>query len=250
MAKARSPLYPAIGLKEAVHRVRAVYEKDYQNRVPREVIAQHMGYSGLSGKSLGVLSALQKYGLLEGRGDETRVSPLAVKIIAHESGTPERAEAIRAAASMPELFAELDARFGDGKGSDAALKAWLLVEGFIPGAAESAIRAYRETKEFVREETGTFSSTVPALISEPPPKPFYPVIDGANQVSAMRELMGPDDDVLPPEGMRKAVFTLTEGDVSIVFPEDMHGDSLDDLESYIKIWLGRLRREAAKRQDS
>ena len=71
MAKARSPGYPAIGLKEAVEKAKGIYEEDYQNPIPRVVAAQHMGYASLNGKSLGVLSALIKYGLLEGRGDET-----------------------------------------------------------------------------------------------------------------------------------------------------------------------------------
>ena len=54
----------------------------------------------------------------------------------------------------------------------------------------------------------------------------------------------------PPAGMRKAVFTLAEGDVSLTFPEWMPQDSIDDLEGYIKIWLGRLCRDASKRDDS
>src|SRR4051812_8555603 len=104
MAKARSPGYPTIGLREALEKVRLVYEKDYQNRIPRRVVAEHMGYNSLNGKSLGVLSAVSKFGLLEGRGDENYVSDLALQIIAHAPGTPERSQAIAEAASRPELF--------------------------------------------------------------------------------------------------------------------------------------------------
>src|SRR6202047_428446 len=135
MARARSPEYPAIGLKEAIDRVKMVYDKDYQNRLPKAVLAEHMGYKSLSGASLPVLSALAKYGLLEGRGDETRVSDLAVAIIAHPPGTPERAAALQQAAAAPDLFAELDARFPDGKASDPAIRSYLLTNKFIPGAA-------------------------------------------------------------------------------------------------------------------
>src|SRR5258708_6197968 len=79
MAKARSPAYPTIGLKEAIDGVSRIYKEDYQNPIPRELAARHMGYNSLNGKSLGALSALLKYGLLEGRGNETRVSDLAVR---------------------------------------------------------------------------------------------------------------------------------------------------------------------------
>jgi len=153
MAKARSPGYPTIGLREALEKVRLVYQKDYQNRMPRSVVAQHMGYQSLNGKSLGVLSAVAKYGLLEGRGDENRVSDLALQIIAHQPGSPERAKAIIDAAGMPELFGDLDSRFQNGRASDATIRSYLMTKKFIPQAADTAIRAYRETKAVVNEET-------------------------------------------------------------------------------------------------
>lgn len=158
MSKARSPQYPAIGLKEAVDLVEKVYEEDYQNPIPRDVAAKHMGYNGLNGKSLGVLSALKKYGLLEGRGDDTRVSDLAVQIIAHPSGSGERAKALQAAGVLPELFAELDGRFQGGKASDQALRSYLLTQKFIPSGADAAIRAYRETKQLVEGESKGYSA--------------------------------------------------------------------------------------------
>jgi hypothetical protein len=158
IVKARSPSYPSIGLKEAIEKAQAVYNKDYQNQVPRAVAAEHMGYASLNGKSLGVLAALLKYGLLEGRGDNTRVSDLALRIIAHGPGDTERAEAIRDAAARPELFAELDKRYPDGRGSDAAIRSYLLTQKFIPQAADSALRSYRETKTLVQTECGAYDS--------------------------------------------------------------------------------------------
>lgn len=152
MAKARSPSYPAISLKEALEKINQIYERDYQNPIPKAVVASHMGYGGLNGKSLGVLAALSKFGLLEGRGNESRVTDLAVKIIAHPHGTPERAEAIKEAAEKPELFNELNARFQNGKASDQAIRSHLLTQKFIPAGADALIRSYRETKQLVDSE--------------------------------------------------------------------------------------------------
>lgn len=152
MARTRSPGYPLIGLKEALEKVSLVYMKDYQNKVPRTIIAEHMGYKTLNGKSLGVLSAVAKYGLIEGRADANWVSDLALSIIAHESGSQERIRAISDAASRPELFAELDAKFPSGA-SDSAMRSYLLTQKFIPQAAEVAIRSYRDTKQLVSEES-------------------------------------------------------------------------------------------------
>lgn len=158
MGKARSPEYPAISLGEAIDRVKAIYDKDYQNPLPKKVIAEHMGYKSLSGASLPILSALSKYGLLEGRGDETRVSDLAVALIAHPPGTPERMEALKRASVLPELFDELDKKFPHGKASDQVIRSYLLTKKFIPTAADAAIRAYRDTKELVEEESEDYSS--------------------------------------------------------------------------------------------
>jgi len=157
MPKARSPQYPAIGLKEAVDKVAAVYAEDYQNEIPRSVAAGHMGYLSLNGKSLGVLSAVLKFGLLEGRGNATRVSDLAVAIIAHPPGSPERAAALKEAAGRPELFNELDLRFQGGKASDQAIRSFLLTQKFIPTAADAVIRSYRETKQLVEAESGGYN---------------------------------------------------------------------------------------------
>lgn len=156
MAKARSPEYPAIGLKEAVEKVALIYNKDYQNKLPKQVIAEHMGYKSLNGGSLPIIAALSKFGLIEGRGDETRVSDLGLAIVAHAPGSHERTQALRTAASNPELFSELDGKFAGGKASDQAIRSYLLTQRFIPSAADTAIRSYRETKELVEQESGGY----------------------------------------------------------------------------------------------
>lgn len=160
MAKARSPQYPAIGLKEAVDKINDIYQQDYQNPISREVAAAHMGYKGLNGKSLGILSALGKYGLLAGRGNDSHVSDLAVRIIAHPHGDSERGEAIKEAASKPTLFEEIENRFQSGNASDQAIRSYLLTQKFIPAAADAAIRSYRETKQFVESESISYDSVL------------------------------------------------------------------------------------------
>lgn len=163
MSRTRSPAYPAIGLKEAVDKTNDVFKQDYQNPITRADAAKHMGYTGLNGKSLGVLSALIKYGLLEGRGNNTRVSDAAVMIIAHPAGAAERIGALKEAAAKPELFADLDARFQGGKASDQAIRSYLLTQKFIPAAADAAIRSYRETIQLVEEESKGYNGATELL---------------------------------------------------------------------------------------
>lgn len=238
MAKARSPDYPAIGLKEAVEKVGAAYAKDYQNKVSRVVLAEHMGYKTLNGKSLGVLSAIGKFGLLEGRGDETRVSDLAVTIIAHPAGSPERLAAIKTAAASPELFAELDSRFQGGRVSDAAIRSWMLTQKFIPHAADTALRSYRETKGLVEAELAGYSGE--------------PSVPGAKSASPeVRRLLDQHpSSIQPPKAkgpMLQEIFNLDEGPVTLSFPGELSPESYEDLKASLELFLRRAQRRAALR---
>lgn len=225
MARARSPEYPAISLKEAIDRVKMIYDRDYQNRLPRAVVATHMGYKGLSGASLPILSSLIKYGLLEGRGDQTRVSDLAVALIAHAPGTPERTQALHTASSLPELFAELDAKFPGGKASDQAIRSYLLTSKFIPGAADAAIRAYRDTKQLVEAESGGYNGDTIE-------KEIVAVTPQAHAPSA------------PKSGQQYAKFPLPEGEVSLSFPAEMSAASAETMAAFVKLIMDQAKQAA------
>jgi hypothetical protein len=236
MAKARSPEYPAIGLKEAVDRIKLVYDKDYQNKVPKAVIAAHMGYKGLNGTSLPAIAALGKYGLLEGRGDETRVSDLALAIIAHPPGSPERVQALQTAASNPELFAELAGKFPGGKASDAAIRSYLLTQRFIPAAADTALRSYRETIQLVEAESGGYVE--PANQQEQQMTPTaMPAPHAVKQGVTI-----PVPTARP--GMRTAVFPVGEGDVTLSFPTSISPEGCEELQGYIEMFLKGIKRQA------
>ncbi len=243
-AKARSPGYPAIGLREAVERVRAVYHKDFQNKLPRAIVANHMGYKGLSGASLPVLAALGQYGLLEGRGDETRVSDMSLRIIAHEPGNAERLTALQEAATGPELFAELHQKFPEGKASDAAIKAHLLINKFLPVAADTVIRSYRDTIDLLTEEEQAYRRQNPEAAFQ---------VDMSEQQGDFMEINVGRQHFRPatsePErhavqGMRKEIITLDEGDVVITFPDGLSAESVDDLSAHLQLFIRKAQRRS------
>jgi hypothetical protein len=237
-AKSRSPSYPIIGLKEAIEKVTLIHNKDYQNPIPRIVAASHMGYQGLNGKSLGVLSALGKFGLLEGgRGDDSRVSDLAKTIIAYGPNTPERIEAIKEAASKVELFNELDSRFSNGKASDAGIRSYLLMQKFIPSAADNVIRSYRETKQFIESESTNYSE----INSEVEPSIQLP---SKNILDKPIDLVHNQPIENAQTGIRRTVFALSEGDVIITCPNDLSQESVLDLADYLETFMKITRREA------
>lgn len=241
MAKARSPQYPGIGLEEAIRRIELVYKADAQNKIAREVVAKHAGYSGLTGPSLSMLSALKKYGLLDGSGEECYVSDLALQIIAHPKGTPERAAALQEAALRPTLFVEIENRFKGARPSDDALRSYLLTKKFLPGKVDIAARAYRETMTLVAEETRGYDvgsaarDAVPQVAEESLRDEMaalpQPVAKGARTICRYD---------FEPEG---AVILTVSGPVSTE-------DALDAVEALIKMKRDELeRRTTAERSE-
>lgn len=224
MARSRSPNYPQIGLREAVQRVKSVYDSDYRSVLTRALTAERLGYSGVNGKSLAVMAALGKFGLLEGKGDALRVSERAVRIIAHPPGAAERVAALEEAAVAPDPFRQLAQRFPGRGASDGTLRAFLLTQGFIPPAAEAALRAWRETQQMIAEEK-EMGEAAPAAAALPMPPAASPVATGE-------------------PGLRRAVFGLAEGEVTITAPVFLSAASVNDLQDYLDVFMKRARREA------
>ena len=146
MAKQRSPNYPAIGLKEAVSRAERLYGIERQATVSEIDAVQAIGYSGMSGPSRTVLSALRKYGLVDDVAGGVRISPLTMAVM-FPQGDSERSQALREAALKPELFKELWDQYSVG-GSDNAIRSYLIRRGFSPDGANRVTRAFRDTVEF------------------------------------------------------------------------------------------------------
>lgn len=165
--RSRSSNAPNIGLREAVERVRALHQQVGQSPHDREVVARGIGYKSLSGASAMTISALRKYGLLEGRSEEIRVSDRAMAIL-HPHSDDEKQDAILAAAAEPEIFRELASKFPDHRANDELLRNYLVRSGYSPQAVNGIISVYKETAEFVGGIDGGYDSA-PKGETEPNP---------------------------------------------------------------------------------
>ncbi len=165
--KTRSPNYPALSLEEAIQRLKVIYDKQRRYPTTRDVLAKLLGYGGINGASATVLSALGKYGLLEGNGEQLRVSEMGQDLILHRKGDPEYDAALRDAAFRPVFFRELRDQYPGGLPHEHSLRAMLIKRGFNPKVIDGAVRAYRDTIEFVNAETGdSFADSDEDLTSE------------------------------------------------------------------------------------
>jgi len=145
MGKMRSPNYPAVGLTEALKLSEALWAREKRTYVSPEAAVAAWGYSGMSGNARTKLGALRRYGLLdEGNEGTVRLSDLAMEIVHHPDGSPERISALKAAAVKPELFRDLYKTHLQS--SDQALRSHLITRlDFSDSGAQNVIEAFRDT---------------------------------------------------------------------------------------------------------
>ncbi len=243
--RVRSPNYPTISLPDALDRARRVYNKEHLHKAGAEVICKAMGYTGANGSSLGILSALKKYLLLDEVGKDLKISADALTILVDPQSSPARITAIRKAARAPALFQTLFEEFGETLPSDENLRAYLLKRGFAQSAVDTPIRTYRETLEFVSQETAEYSQPAP-----PPEETEVRTIEERpvvrTAVVAQLASATPDQTALPSinSETRRDVWDLDEGRVIVERPAVLSNESLEYLEAWISLLLKKIKRES------
>lgn len=242
MARTRSPNYPTISLPDAIDRVRKVYQKEHLHKADPEVVCKAMGYTGVNGASLGVLSALKKYLLLEEVGKELKVSALALSILVDPPNSTERQGAIRSAAAAPALFATLFDEFGDSPPSDENLRAFLLKRNFAQTAVDTPIRTYRETLSFVSQYAGVYNKPKPTEEEAEMQATEERPVD-RSQTGSKPTTGAPVGEAAVSEGMRRDVWDLDEGRVVFDRPATLSDDSIEYLEAWLMLMLKKIKKE-------
>jgi hypothetical protein len=148
MTKMRSPNFPTIALSQAVGLTDKIFRLDRTNAIEKEDAAKHMGYTGLTGRTLKLLGALSQYGLIDkvAKG-QVKVSQTAVSIL-HPGDDKERLEALARAGRSPALFKRLRDAYPD-EPSERTIMSFLVREGFTDSAIPSVLKSYRETNRFL-----------------------------------------------------------------------------------------------------
>jgi hypothetical protein len=147
----RSPAYPAISLKEAIERVKALYDQDKTAVVPLETAAKHIGFAKAHGQAVMFLSALRKFGLVEYPSDgRVAITRRAVDIITFPDGHSRKSKAVQDAALSPTIYSGLVEKYRhSGLPSDEAIGAELIADsGFNPTAVGAFLKDFRESLEY------------------------------------------------------------------------------------------------------
>ncbi|MFN3233213.1 MAG: hypothetical protein ACE363_13810 [Alphaproteobacteria bacterium] len=132
-------------LDKAIDYTRKVYEGAHRAEIDPETAVQLMGYQGLSGGSRAVLAATRQYGLLEGRGDQIRVSELALRIFEPESREEELSSRSEAAL-RPDLYFEIIDQFDGEIPSREVIRAFLVrSKGFSSQGAQKFYEVFEKS---------------------------------------------------------------------------------------------------------
>ncbi|MEA2840655.1 MAG: hypothetical protein QOF41_1985 [Methylobacteriaceae bacterium] len=149
MARVRSPNFPAVPLGSALVMAKKAFDKENRNKMSRATLGLHLGHKTLSGPATIKIGALRSYGLVDGSGDELRVSDDAVTAVMAPADSRERKEAMRRLALNSELFKEIHKEFPDTLPSEDNLRYWLVKRQFTAKAAQIAAKAYLSTMRLV-----------------------------------------------------------------------------------------------------
>jgi hypothetical protein len=230
MAKTRSPNYPSLDLEAALEAVRPVFKAENRNKFSRLVLAQHLGYSSLNGRALGKIGAVRAYGLIEGSGDDLRLSDDAITTLMAPETSHERQQALERSALKPSLFQELSQEF-QGLPSENNLRYWLVKRHFTVEAAAKAAETYLSTFRLVGGSDEGYNRNPPAE-------------DTLMQATLHHDIK-PSGLLRRSEGLLQESFNLKEGPVTLSFPAALSADSYEDLADQLGLVLKRLKRRVA-----
>lgn len=201
MARTRSPNYPALGLPDAIKRAAKLWEIEKRSPMDEEAAAKDLGYNGLNGASLPVISALKKYGLLEPKGAGVALSSDAITILVDHEESADRKRAIHSVAMKPALFSQLAKAFPEGPPGKENLKIYLIKKGFVEDAAKKASEAYLSTMALVSDGGGNHTTDLDE-VNEP-----------GGQMEQVRRAVGARTPLDPPP-----VFQIKTQGAFVVFP--------------------------------
>lgn len=214
MAGSRSPNYPQLPLPEAIEKVRGLWQKlgDRRARSPKE-LATALGYSDLNGAAQGVISALRKYGLLEGKQGELAISQRAIDIVELPASSGRRKQALQQAVRGYPLFAELLTAHSSTEPSDEPLRHRLVSRGFRGEAADRLIEIYKISMELLDNEGASLAS----VIAKATPEAGAPTAEkgGSTPQEAVASSQTPPDGEPPASNARAFDAEITYGTTSI-----------------------------------
>lgn len=259
--RVRSPNFPFIDLKAAIHRAQQFYERERRNAANVLVAGKHWGYGSRSSTFRQIVAALVSFGLLQCSGSKdsrmVQLTDLALRILLGAADSTRQVAAIREAALKPEIHRRLADKYPSGLPSDENLRHELLfdweprfnetaVDGFIQNLKSTLDFAHLPKTDVLSEEEygseGSDGDKSPAIGQDiSPSDKAGEGTTGAGQHAGLSRIPEPPDRG-KVTGVKRDIFSLNEGEVIIQWPCPLSSDSVDDLTA----WLELVKRKIAR----
>lgn len=148
-SRVRSPGYPMIDLKEAIEKVKVLWEKDKTNSIPREVAAEHLGYGSSGGYSGRVLAALKHFDLISIKEGDIILTERAIDLALHSPSDKVYQDIVKNIALNPSTYEDIFNFYNGSLPSDSTLKVKLIKEyKFNADKVDRFISNFRSTIDF------------------------------------------------------------------------------------------------------
>ena len=212
----RSPNYPTVGLREAVTRVRKLYEADGKAGAPAELAAVHIGFAKPHGQAMSVLAALKKFGLVSEINGRWAPSQRAIEILNLPEADERRQRALQEAALSPEIYRQLaEAHRETGWPKNDVLESELVTyRNFNPNSVEAFVKDLKDSLEF------SGLSDLSALESRVEDNPE---MDDVSELPKTKSTQSHLAGTLPASGARKSTQLATQV-LAISIPRNLSVD--------------------------
>jgi hypothetical protein len=240
----RSPNFPYIGLAKALDRIEVLHGKVKHHEARVADIASDWKLSATSSGTDRNVAALEAFGLVEtsgaGQNKKIKISPTGMRIL--DDGRPGVKEKLLAEAALrPRAIAEYAQTWRGGRPDDTHSLSQLKFEGgFNDEGARLFLRVFDETIRFTQgfQSDKKDETEVPESREDGEEEPENQGEDRS------KERQPPKRQELKP-GMKEDVFSLSEGNVTLQWPETLSADSYQDLEDWTKLLLRKIKRSVA-----
>lgn len=239
----RSPPFPYLGLAAAIDLVRKLQQVAKSSEVRLAQVAPHWNTTSTSGALARYAGAVQGYGLIESSGSgvnrKIRITESGRRIL--EDTRPGVAEQLRATAALkPKLFDELNRVWGRMRPADDIARSALQFDySFTPVAAKRFLTVYDEAVGYLKEVAADTAAAIEPLV--PPPKDVDFLEPQSAPLHAARQI-STSSAILLEVGLRRDVFALDEGEVTVTMPKSLSRASFEDFSAWIDLVKRKVER--------
>ena len=232
----RSPNCPAHDLEESIDKVIAIYRNEGRNSFSGSDAVIHMGYNGLNGASRRALGAVRAFGLVEGRGEQLKVSDDAVLIIADVDAEDqrERKQALLRSLCNNRVFCDLYETFADGS-TLSQLSGYLQKKyRFKPLTADYTAEVFHRSVSMLQidnEDTGRFETGLNEKVNSLVGVPVRQL--RTTDQGLQDDSVGPEQQVRRPVETRQDSFTVDNGTVFLRWPIGMSTEEFEDFTDWL-----------------